>query len=301
MVAIWRIGLTLPKHSIGEFEALFKADTVAVSTALVGDGDEFAESPDRLWRLYAYCADILERDAVMTLIEETAARLSLAAPEIASELVPDEDWAAKYEREISLVFAGRFVVHGDYLCPPPGRIALCINAGNAFGSGMHGSTRGCLLALDQIAASCPVRKALDLGTGSGILAVAIAKCWDGGGMGRADVLAADIDPTSVAVSEAVAEANGVAGSVRICQSDGFAAPEIAEGAPYDLICANILANPLRQMAPDFVHHLGPEGIAIISGLLASQEAEVMESYTDTGLRIVDHVCLGDWVTLLLTH
>ena len=300
-MAVWRIGLTLPKHSIGEFEALFKADTVAVSTALVGDGDEFAESPDRLWRLYAYCADIIEHDAVMALVAETVARLSLEALEIGSELVPNEDWAAKYERETSLLFAGRFVVHGDHLRPPPGRIALCINAGNAFGSGMHDSTRGCLLALDHIAAPCRVRNALDLGTGSGILAVAIAKCWDGGGMGRADILAADIDPTAVVVSEAVAEANGVAGSVRICQSDGFAAPEIGEGAPYDLICANILANPLRQMAPEFARHLAPEGIAILSGLLANQEAEVMKTYGDTGLRRVDHVCLGDWVTLLLTH
>ena len=300
-MAVWRIDLTLPEHSISEFEALFGAHAIALSTVLVEDGGEFAESSDRLWRLYAYCADIVEHDAVTALVAETAARLSLAAPEIASELVPDEDWAAKYEHEISLLFAGRFVVHGDYLCPPPGRIALCINAGNAFGSGMHGSTRGCLLALDHIAASCSVRKALDLGTGSGILAVAIAKCWDGGGMGRADVLAADIDPASVAVSEAVAEANGVAGSVRICQSDGFAAPEISEGAPYDLICANILANPLRQMAPEFARHLAPEGIVILSGLLASQEAEVVETYDDTGLRRVDHVCLGDWVTLLLTH
>lgn len=300
-MAVWRIGLTLPKHSIDEFEALFKAHTIAVSTVLVEDGDEFFESPDQLWRLYAYCTDIIEHDAVTALVSEAAARLNLAALEVASELVADEDWAAKYEREISLLFAGRFVVHGDYLCPPPGRIALCINAGNAFGSGIHGSTRGCLLALDHIAASFPVRKALDLGTGSGILAVAIAKCWDGGGMGRADVLAVDIDPVSAAISEAAAKANGVAGSVRICQSDGFAAPEIAEGAPYDLICANILANPLRQMALEFARHLAPEGVAILSGLLASQEAEVVETYGENGLRRVNHFCLGDWVTLLFSH
>ena len=300
-MAVWRIGLTLPELFLGEFEALFEGHAVAVSTALVEDSGEVAESPERLWRLYAYCADIAERDAVTALASETAARLGLAAPEIASELVPDEDWAAKYGREISLLFAARFVVHGDYLRPPPGRIALSINAGNAFGSGMHGSTRGCLLALDRIAAMRRVRKALDLGTGSGILAVAIAKCWDGGGMGRADVLAADIDPAAVAVSQAVAEANGVAGSVRICQSDGFSAPEIGEGAPYDLICANILANPLRQMAPELARHLATDGIAILSGLLASQEADVVATYGAAGLRSADRVCLGDWATLLLTH
>ncbi len=300
-MAVWRIGLTLPEFFLSEFEALFEAHAVAVSSALVEDSGEVAESPDRLWRLYAYCADIAERDAVAALASEAAARLGLAAPEIASEAVPDEDWAAKYTREVALLFAGRFVVHGDYLRPPPGRIALCINAGNAFGSGMHGSTRGCLLALDRIAATRRVRKALDLGTGSGILAVAIAKCWDGGGMGRADVLAADIDPVAVAVSEAVVEENGVAANVWTCQSDGFAAPEIGAGAPYDLICANILANPLRQMAPELARHLAPEGIAILSGLLASQAAEVVGTYGDAGLRSVDRVCLGDWATLLLTH
>lgn len=300
-MAVWRIGLTLPELFLGEFEALFEAHALAVSSALVEDSGEVAESPDRLWRLYAYCADIAERDAVTALASEAAARLGLAAPEIASEAIPDADWAAKYTREVSLLFAGRFVVHGDYLRPPPGRIALCINAGNAFGSGMHGSTRGCLLALDRIAATRRVGKALDLGTGSGILAVAIAKCWDGGGMGRADVLAADIDPAAVAVSQAVAEANGVAANVRTCQSDGFAAPEIGEGAPYDLICANILANPLRQMAPELARHLAPQGIAILSGLLASQEADVADSYRHAGLRTVDHIRLGDWSTLLLTY
>ncbi|MDA0231066.1 MAG: 50S ribosomal protein L11 methyltransferase [Proteobacteria bacterium] len=300
-MAVWRIGLTLPELFLGEFETLFEDHAVAVSTSLVDDSGEAAELPDRLWRLNAYCADILERDAVTALASETAARLGLVAPEIAIEAIADEDWAAKYAREVSLLFAGRFVVHGDYLHPPPGRIALCINAGNAFGSGMHGSTRGCLLALDRIAATRRVQKALDLGAGSGILAVAIAKCWDGGGMGRADVLAADIDPASVAVSQAVAKANGVAASVRICQSEGFAAHEIGEAAPYDLICANILANPLRQMAPELAHHLAPDGIAILSGLLASQEAEVVETYGDAGLRSVDPIRLGNWSTLLLTY
>ncbi len=300
-MAVWRIGLTLPEFFLGEFEAQFETHAVAVSTVLLEDGGEVAETPERLWRLYAYCADSAERDAVTALVFETASRLDLAAPEIECQLVPDEDWAAKYGSEVWLLFAGRFVVHGDYLHPPPGRIALSINAGNAFGSGRHGSTRGCLLALDRIASTRRVQKALDLGTGSGILAVAIAKCWDGGGMGRADVLAADIDPAAVAVSEAVAEANGVSGSVRICQSDGFAASETGEGAPYDLICANILANPLRQMAPELVRHLAPQGIAILSGLLASQEAEIVETYGDAGLRTVDHIRLGEWSTLLLTY
>lgn len=198
------------------------------------------------------------------------------------------------------MFAGRFVVHGDHLHPPPGRIALRINAGNAFGSGTHGSTRGCLLALDAVANQRRVARALDLGCGSGILAIAIAKCWAGGGMGLADVLAADIDPVAVAGSNVAAEENGVADRVRTCLSDSFAAREIGSAAPYDLICANILANPLRELAPDVARHLAPGGLAILSGLLRRQEDEVAQAYQSAGLRLTDQIRLGDWSTLLLT-
>ncbi len=299
-VAAWRICLTLPEHLLGEFEAVLEARAAAVSAVLLESGGELAESPHRLWRLYAYCADAAEGEGLAALAMETAARLGLAAPEIDGEAVADEDWAAKNAGTFPLLFAGRFVVHGDHLRPPPGRIALRINAGNAFGSGMHGSTRGCLLALDRIAHRRRVRRALDLGAGSGILAVAIAKCWGGGGMGRAEVLAADIDPAAVAVSRAVAKANGVSSRVRSCRSDGFAAREVREGAPYDLICANIFSDPLRHMAPELARHLAPDGIAILSGLLLDQEAEVGDTYSRAGLRTVDGIRLGDWATLLLT-
>ena len=227
-------------------------------------------------------------------------RLGLAQPEISGEAVPREDWAAQDARAFPLVFAGRFVVHGDHLRPPPGRTALRINAGGAFGSGMHGSTRGCLLALDRLANERRVRRALDLGAGSGVLAVAIAKCWCGGAMGQAQILAADIDPAALAASEEAAEANAVSGALRCCLSDGFAAREVREGAPYDLICANILAQPLSRMAPDLARHLAPEGAAILSGLLISQEQEIIASYRRAGLRLADRIRLGDWATLLLT-
>ena len=300
-MAVWRIGLTLPERLLGEFEAALEEEALAVSSALLEDSDVASKSPDRLWRLYAYCADAAEGDALALLASETAARLDVAAPEIDSAAVPDEDWAAKYDREAPLLFAGRFVVHGDHLVPPPGRIALCINAGSAFGSGMHGSTRGCLLALDRIAQKHRIGRALDLGAGSGILAVAIAKCWDGGGMGRAGVVAADIDPAAVAASRAAAEGNDVSDRVRVCLSDGFAAGEIGDGAPYDLITANILADPLRDMAAALAGHLAPRGFAILSGLLRRQEEGVAESYRNAGLRLLDPVRLGDWSTLLLAN
>ena len=298
--AAWRIGLTLPEHWLSEFESVLEAHAVALSTALIESGEKIAKSPDRLWRLNAYCADAAAADALAALASKTAAGLGLEAPEISAEAVPNEDWAAKNAREFPLLFAGRFVVHGDHFRPPPGRVALRINAGNAFGSGAHGSTRGCLLALDGIANDRHVQRALDLGAGSGILAVAIAKCWGGGGMGRAEVLAVDIDPAAVAASQAAVQANGVSSQVGSCLSDGFTAPELRERAPYDLICANILADPLRHIAPQLAQHLAPQGVAILSGLLASQEADVADTYRRSGMRVMDRVLLGEWATLLLT-
>tara|TARA_B100000315_G_scaffold220437_1_gene223125 strand:- start:130 stop:978 length:849 start_codon:yes stop_codon:yes gene_type:complete len=280
----------------GEFETLLEQRAAVVSSALLDEGGDIEISPRRLWRLSAYCSDAAEGAAIAAMLVQTATRLDFAGLDIRSEAVLDEDWAATSAQRFPLLFAGRFVVHGDHLRPPPGRLALRVNAGNAFGSGAHGSTRGCLLALDAIANQHAVRRALDLGAGSGILAVAIAKCWR-----DAEVLAADIDAAALAVSDAVAEANGVSGRVRTCLSDGFAASQIHESAPYDLICANILADPLRGMAPQLARHLAPDGLAILSGLLRRQEAEVEDSYNRAGLRIIDRIRIGDWATLLLTH
>ncbi len=296
----WRIDLTVPEFLRAEFETLLEERVAAVSTSLLDEDGDIEIAPERLWRLSVYCAGAAEGEALKGLLAETATRLGLADADIESEAIADEDWAAKNAQKFPLVFAGRFVVHGDHLRPPPGRIALRINAGNAFGSGMHGSTRGCLLALDAVANQRRVKSALDLGTGSGILSVAIAKCWGGGGMGVAKVLAVDIDPAAVAGSQAAARDNAVADRVRACLSDGFAADEIAAAAPFDLICANILANPLREMAPELVRHLAPDGLVIVSGLLTRHEEEVTEAYQNAGLRHADQIRLGDWSTLLLT-
>ncbi len=296
----WRINLTVPEYLRLEFETLLEERAVAVSSALQGEDGDIEIAPGRLWCLSVYCAGAAEGVELKALLDEAVARLGLVDPDIHSEAVVEEDWAAINAQQFPLLFAGRFVVHGDHLRPSPGRIALRINAGNAFGSGMHGSTRGCLLALDRVANQRRVGRALDLGAGSGILSIAIAKCWGGGGMGSVQVLAADIDPAAVAGSRAAAEDNAVAERVRACLSDGFAAGEIAATAPFDLICANILANPLREMAPALADHLVPDGLVILSGLLVRQEEEVVDAYQSTGLRLTDQICLGDWSTLLLT-
>lgn len=298
--AAWSVTLTLPCSALDAVAKILGEHAAAVATHSLETCDKTENTPEDLWRLTAYCADAARGAVLAVLAKEILSELGLAETEISIKMLPETDWVAQNARLFPLLFAGRFVVHGDHLRPPPGRIALCVNAGSAFGSGSHGSTRGCLLALDRIANRRRIARALDLGTGSGILAIAIAKCWGGGGMGVAEVLAADIDPAAVAATKETAEANGVAKQICCVTSDGFAAPKIGGGAPYDLICANILANPLQLLAAELARHLARDGIAIISGLLVSQEATVTEHYRDAGLKLVDQIQVGNWSSLLLT-
>lgn len=292
----WRVDLTVSEYLRTEFEILLEDNVAVVSATLLEDFNEIEVEPERLWRLSFYCTDEAEGAVLTSLLADNASRLGLAEPDITGTAVPPEDWVAKNAHKFPLIFAGRFVVHSDHLRPPPGRTALCINAGNAFGSGMHGSTRGCLLALDAIANKHQVRRALDLGAGSGILAVALAKCW-----ANTSVLASDIDPAAVASTNIAAHENGVTDRLQSCLSDGFAANEVRDGAPYDLICANILANSLCQLAVDMAEYLTPGGLVILSGLLTRQEDDVGAAYQRAGLRLVDQIRLGGWSTLLLTN
>lgn len=298
--AAWRIALTLVRSTLDDVAKVLEKHAAAVTTHSLELGDDTSDTSEEPWRLTAYCADAAQGGVLAALVMEALSGLGIELPEIAIEAVPETDWAVQNAREFPLLFAGRFVVHGDHLCPPPGRVALCVNAGGAFGSGRHGSTLGCLLAVDRLANRHRISSALDLGTGSGILAIAIAKCWGGGGMGLANVLAADIDPVAVATAVKAAEVNGVAERVCCVASDGFAALEVSAGAPYDLICANILADPLQRLAPELAYHLARNGIAIVSGLLASQEAAVTESYARAGLDLADRIQIDEWSSLLLT-
>ena len=163
-----------------------------------------------------------------------------------------------------------------------------------FGTGRHETTQGCLTALTELAdAGTAVRNALDLGCGSGVLAMAIAKLWPG-----ARVLAADNDAPSVGVTRENAELNGVPG-IAALESEGYAAPALKQAAPFDLIAANILAAPLIQLAPDLARHLAPGGLAILSGLLTTQAPAVIQAHVAQGLTLVEARSYGEWDTLLL--
>jgi ribosomal protein L11 methyltransferase len=165
--------------------------------------------------------------------------------------------------------------------------------GLAFGSGEHATTRGCLLALDDLARRRRLRRVLDLGCGSGVLAIAAAKTWP------ARVLAADNDPVAVAVAAENAALNGVADRVRVVESDGYRHPAIGAGGPYDLILANILADPLRGFARDLARRLAPGGAAVLSGIVDHQVRPVVLAHRPYGLRLRRTIAIGPWATLVL--
>jgi len=213
------------------------------------------------------------------------------------EALPETDWIAEGLKSLPPVLAGRFVIHGshDRDAVPRGRIAIEIDAGQAFGTGHHATTAGTLTVLDRLCAMRRYRRVLDLGTGSGVLAIALAK------LTRRPVLATDIDPIAVAVATENAARNGVSPLVRFVTADGLAQAEVRRGAPYDLIAANILAEPLMRLAPALARALAPGGDVVLAGLLTAQRERVVAAYAAQGVRLVRARSFGAWTVLHLAR
>ena len=210
--------------------------------------------------------------------------------------VEDRDWVAQVRRELTPVEAGRFILYGGHDAHriPVNRVGIRIEAAMAFGTGHHGTTRGCLLLLERlIRRGEKPRRVADIGCGTGVLAMAAAKVW------RAPCLATDIDPVASWTARENVRANRLHPWVSTGQAVGFRGGLARARAPYDLIFANILAAPLKRLAPELARHLAPGGVAILSGLLAAQARGVEAVYAGHGLRRADRVALGDWVSLML--
>lgn len=229
-------------------------------------------------------------------LEPLAEVFGFALPPLAPEVLPERDWVAESQRNLPPQTAGRFWVHGSHVteAPPPGLVPLLVEASIAFGTGRHETTKGCLEALTALAdGGIGVRNALDLGCGSGVLAMAIAKLWP-----RAFVMAADNDEPSVGVTRENAGLNGVP-QIQALVSEGYGAATLKAAAPFDLIAANILAAPLIHLAPDLARYLAKGGRAILSGLLTTQAPEVIQAHLAQGLVPLESRSYGEWDTLLL--
>ncbi|MGJ4930311.1 50S ribosomal protein L11 methyltransferase [Bradyrhizobium sp. HKCCYLS2038] len=269
---------------------------VDVLTEVFFDGDAAVaafERPDLQWDVTVHFADPPDQELVRELVGGAAG--AEVAGTLAFAVVEAKDWVKASLDDLVPVPAGRFVVHGghDRSRVPANKLGIEIEAALAFGTGHHGTTRGCLLLLDHVLKSARPRRVLDLGTGTGVLAIAAAKAQ------HRPVLASDIDPPSVMVAQENARLNGAAPLVRVVRATGFAAEDFAKEGSFDLVLANILANPLRHLAGPMQRHLAPSAYVILSGLLTSQARSVIAAYRARGLVPVRHLRIEGWSSLLL--
>ena len=283
-----------------------------------------------LWRLSATVADLAGADIVAAAFETTCPAVSVfevagdgfrveglamtapqrglveaalalvwrpptEPPAVTVDRVPARDWLDENRASFPPIRIGRYFIHGSHHRGgvPAGRIGLVIDAATAFGTGEHATTRGCLLALDAHAKRRRPRRILDMGTGTGILAIAAAKTW------RRRALACDIDADAVRVAARHARMNGVATMIATRRADGYRGLRSTPG--FDLVCANILARPLAAMAPFLARALAPGGIAILSGLLARQAASVLAAHRAQRLFLVGRIAIEGWHTLVIAR
>ena len=258
--------------------------------APVGVGVFELEDGSELWEVGAYFTEAPDEIAL------TLMAAAFGAAEFAVSELPEIDWVAHVRRELKPVEAGRFFVYGSHDADklPAGRIGLLIEAAMAFGTGHHGTTLGCLRALDRlIDQGFVAHNTIDVGCGTAVLAMAAARIWP------ETVLASDIDAVAVDVAQANAEANDMAGRIECLEAVGFDHPRIAAKAPFDLVFANILKGPLIGLAPDMGRMTAPQGLAILSGLLTTQADEVLAAYAAQGFTLDQREDIGDWATLVL--
>jgi ribosomal protein L11 methyltransferase len=253
------------------------------------------EGPGGRWDITVHFADAPDRASIRELVGIAAG--DEVARNITFDSVEARDWVKVTLEELVPVRAGRFIVHGhhDRAKIPSNKLGIEIEAALAFGTGHHGTTRGCLLLLDHVLKGYRPRRVLDLGSGTGVLAIAAARAL------QVRVMASDIDPLAVRVARDNARLNGTGNLVATIRATGFSAPQFAQHRPFDLVLANILANPLRQMATPMARHLAPSALVILSGLLPHQAQSVIAAYRGRGLVLERQLQIEGWSSLLMRN
>ena len=282
---MWRLTIEITPDQAAAVEAALADDCLSLHWRVDGQSR---------YRLEAVSSAKPDRPRLDLKLALATAAAGVAPPTVAIEPLPERDWLAENRDRFAAFRIGRFRIRepDDPSPSPPGPIELRVEAAPAFGSGRHGSTDGCLRALGLLAPRHPHR-VLDVGCGSGILAIAAAKLW------RVPVLASDVDPAAVAVAAANARLNGVGHLVRTVAAAGYRAPVIAAALPFDLVLCNILARPLKRLAGDLARHLAPGGIAVVAGLLREDGADVLAAHRAAGLRLLHRIDVEGWRTLVL--
>ena len=286
----------------GPLRITAEVEGAEAALAIAGALDELAAAvsafeiseDDALWRVEAYPSAPVLESALEVRLALAAAAAGGRLIEIREVRLAERDWLAENRLAFPPVRIGRFFVHGSHWhgSPPPGAIPIEIDAATAFGTGEHPSTAGVLLALDALARRRRFRRPLDVGTGSGVLAIAAAKLL------HCKVLASDIDCAAVRVAAHHVRRNGLGGRIRVLCTAGYRARALRR-SKHDLILSNILARPLALMARDLRGAVAPGGTAILAGLLRRQEMQVLSAHRAQGLFLERRLVLDGWSTLVL--
>lgn len=292
----WLVEFNVPFRVVAHMEAglewlPFNISSFEDDPAYIGK----ETAPGTNWNIALYSETKPDETFLAGHIARLASSCGIAAPLLRISQLPAKDWVSEVQKGFVPVHAGRFFVHCSTYAGiiPASHCALQINASLAFGTGEHETTSGCLLMLDRLSRRHRFSNMLDMGCGTGILSIAMAKTW------RNQVLAADIDANAVRITKANAHANCVLPYITAIESNGYSARAIGKKAPYDLIMANILAEPLVKFAKDLRKCLKPGGVAVLSGLLHWQENRVLAAHRMQGLRLVGRLREHGWSVLVL--
>lgn len=285
---LWRIAMTVPGRAADALAAALEPFASAVTA--------MEDSPGGTWSIEGIVEDEPPRPMVLAALALAAATVGTPPPDTVIEPLPDVDWLALNRQSFPPIREGRVWVRGSHVTErrPAAAIELIVDAARAFGSGSHATTALCLRALQDVTKRRRPRRVLDLGCGSGILAMAAARL-----VPTARVVAVDLDPVSVAIAADNTRLNRTAARIRAGVSRGWKSNLVRRGGPYDLVLANILAPPLCAMAPDLAHGLSPGGRAILSGLMYGQEARVIAAHRAQGMRVLRRYRRDGWSALVL--
>lgn len=286
----WTVRFGLHVDMIDAADQGFTDMALAVSSFEV---DETAQ----LWSMELLFDSPPDEEEVRRRLLLLCAMFDVKMPTFETQKLQQQDWLANVAQDFPPIRVGRLYIHGAHCKKdiPCGVIAVQVDAGSAFGSGEHGTTKCCLQALDYLAKKHHFTNVLDMGCGSGILAIAAAKLW------KTKVTASDIDAVAVKVTSENARINQVTRHITALVSDGYANPAVRRAAAYDLIVSNILARPLVQLAPKVPMHLAAGGMLVLSGLLTTQERYVAEAYARQHLYVRKRFIDAGWCTLLLSN
>ncbi|MFN7038056.1 MAG: 50S ribosomal protein L11 methyltransferase [Alphaproteobacteria bacterium] len=291
----WLLKFIVEYQYLEVFTDRFEHMSETISSFEYDASPNYESAPQDKWMLEIYFDHEPERLVIKLILQEIAASLNTLSPEFSIEKLEDQDWVSKVQEAFKAFAVGKFFIYSSFYknSLPTNKHLLLIDPGRAFGTGEHETTTGCLMALSELSKKYKFYNMLDMGCGTGVLAIAMAKLW------KNRILALDIDSEAVKITNENIKRNMSSEYIYASVSNGYSSKKIKQYGKFDLITANILAKPLIKFAPDLKNSLAEGGIAVLSGLLSYQEKSVIKAHIAQKLTVVKIIRRNNWSTIIL--